>query len=330
MGWAGPAQPTGPDSAQKMLGRFRPKMDWADLGPKNWYSSLGQTRPRRQGRARICLHAERYSFCMQRRKKNKHQNKGGGRITWRGGGDGLLIGMLRWWCCGGGRWRCRGSRTAAPSGGAAISNGGGWGYCSSLLLRMPSSSFVFGGFPLSSRFVVKFPTPFQAFPSSPFEFISGSLFIRFCSLFLSISSSFGPLPFLLPFFCVLGSIYRAKRRGFLWLHMGGRGCGGWSAIRVQLSRRYSPVFCMARGGWSASGRGWRGAAPSVFWQGMRSRERQHTWRRKTHHFAFFPCCTSMGGRKRNSVVQNDTVPIFFFFLSFFFFFFFFWHETASF
>jgi len=35
MGWAGPAQPTGPDSAPKVLGRFRPKMDWADLGPKN-------------------------------------------------------------------------------------------------------------------------------------------------------------------------------------------------------------------------------------------------------------------------------------------------------
>jgi hypothetical protein len=34
MGWAGPAQPTRPDSAQKVLGRFRPKMDWADLGPK--------------------------------------------------------------------------------------------------------------------------------------------------------------------------------------------------------------------------------------------------------------------------------------------------------
>ena len=33
MGWAGPAQPTGPDSAQKVLGRFRPKMDWADFGP---------------------------------------------------------------------------------------------------------------------------------------------------------------------------------------------------------------------------------------------------------------------------------------------------------
>jgi hypothetical protein len=67
----------------------------------------------------------------------------------------------------------------------------------------------------------------------------------------------------------LGSIYRAKGRGFLWLHIGSRGCDGWSAIWVQLSRRDSPVFCMACGGWSASGRGWRGAAPSVFWQGMR-------------------------------------------------------------
>jgi len=33
MGWAGPAQPTGPDSAQKVVGRFQPKMDWADFGP---------------------------------------------------------------------------------------------------------------------------------------------------------------------------------------------------------------------------------------------------------------------------------------------------------
>ena len=47
MGWAGPAQPTGPDSAPKLVGRFRPKMDWADLGPKKIL--LGQIRPRRQG-----------------------------------------------------------------------------------------------------------------------------------------------------------------------------------------------------------------------------------------------------------------------------------------
>ena len=47
MGWAGPAQRTGPDSAPKLVGRFRPKMDWADLGPKK--TLLGQIRPRRQG-----------------------------------------------------------------------------------------------------------------------------------------------------------------------------------------------------------------------------------------------------------------------------------------
>jgi len=35
-------------------------------------------------------------------------------VTWCGGGGGLL----RFWrCCGGGRWRCLGSRTAAPIGG---------------------------------------------------------------------------------------------------------------------------------------------------------------------------------------------------------------------
>ena len=47
MGWTGPAQPTGPDSAQNGLGRSRPKT-------KTHYL-LGQTRPRRQGWARIRL-----------------------------------------------------------------------------------------------------------------------------------------------------------------------------------------------------------------------------------------------------------------------------------
>jgi hypothetical protein len=110
---------------------------------------------------------------------------------------------------------------------------------------MPSSSFVLGGFPLSSRSVVKFPIPFQAFPSSPFEFISGAFL--FGSFF--VSPSFGPLPllsrslfFFVPFPPVLQSIYRAKGRGFLWLHMGSKGCGGWSAIWVQLSRFRSLFF----------------------------------------------------------------------------------------
>ena len=33
MGWAGPAQLTGPDSAQKRLGQSQPSRDWADIGP---------------------------------------------------------------------------------------------------------------------------------------------------------------------------------------------------------------------------------------------------------------------------------------------------------
>ena len=79
MGWAGLVRPN-------QLGRTQPK----SVGPisaqqKNSYPLLGQARPRRHGWARIRLaqqpkraggiifppplHAERYSFCMQRRKK---------------------------------------------------------------------------------------------------------------------------------------------------------------------------------------------------------------------------------------------------------------------
>ena len=64
MGWAGPAQPTGPNSAQNCWADFGPK--W--VGPisaqnglgqsrpkKTKHSLLGQTRPKRQGWARIRL-----------------------------------------------------------------------------------------------------------------------------------------------------------------------------------------------------------------------------------------------------------------------------------
>jgi len=191
-------------------------------------------------------------------------------------------------------------------------------------------SVFFSVFPWPSRFGFS-----QVFNSSflflcfgllffflPFPLFSRSVF--FLPLFFCFSSQFSLLSGLSPFFlfflssfrvCVLGSIYRAKRRGFLWLHMGGRGCGGWSAIRVQLSRRDSPVFCMARGGWSASGRGWRGAAPSVFWQGMRSRERQHTWRRKNPPFCFLPLLHVHGRKKEEQCrsKRHRSDLLFFFF-----------------
>ena len=41
MGWAGPAQPTGLDSAQKCWPDFGPKIDWADLGPRKLISPSG-------------------------------------------------------------------------------------------------------------------------------------------------------------------------------------------------------------------------------------------------------------------------------------------------
>ena len=42
MGWAGPAQPIGPGSAQKVLGRFRPNYYYLLLGQK---TGLGQDQP---------------------------------------------------------------------------------------------------------------------------------------------------------------------------------------------------------------------------------------------------------------------------------------------
>jgi len=85
LGWAGPGQPAGPDSAPKVLGRFRPKNGLGRSRPKKTDILLwarpgleGRTgpgsawpRPKRAGGNNFPppLHAERYSFCMQRRKK---------------------------------------------------------------------------------------------------------------------------------------------------------------------------------------------------------------------------------------------------------------------
>jgi hypothetical protein len=71
----------------------------------------------------------------------------------------------------------------------------------------------------------------------PFLFGSFSVSLYFLFFRSSLFSVFFP-----PHFSVLRSIYRAKGRGFLWLHMGSKGCGGWSAIWVQLSRFRSLFF----------------------------------------------------------------------------------------
>ena len=54
----------------------------------------------------------------------------------------MLVWLLRWRCCGGGRWRCHGSRTAAPSSDAAVSSGGERDSSSSPLLYFFRSFFL--------------------------------------------------------------------------------------------------------------------------------------------------------------------------------------------
>jgi hypothetical protein len=86
------------------------------------------------------------------------------------------------------------------------------------------SSFLFSSLP--SLLSVCFFFLYFFFVFSPL----GSLFFRVCLLLFP------------PCFSFIGSIYRAEGWGFLWLHMGSKGCGGWSAIWVQLSRYGFPVF----------------------------------------------------------------------------------------
>jgi len=88
MGWAGPAQPTGPDSAQKWWADFGPKcigpisakkktniLFWARPGPED-RAGPGSAWPKPKWAGGIIfpppLHAERYLFCMQRRKRKKN------------------------------------------------------------------------------------------------------------------------------------------------------------------------------------------------------------------------------------------------------------------
>jgi len=179
-------------------------------------------------------------------------SKSGGarRGTWREGSGDLLVRLLRWQFCSGGRWRCRGSRTAAPSSGAAVSSGGERDSCSSLLWLLflfflflfmcvffnSRSSSCFGIVPLpylsqSLSLISHSPSPlsltvplpcfqlphflsFFFFQSLSFSFFS---FSSLRSLFFSLSSS-----------CVLalGGIYGQRERGVpiaaLLLRMGSR------------------------------------------------------------------------------------------------------------
>jgi len=204
-------------------------------------------------------------------------SKSGGarRGTWRGGGGDLPVRLLRWRFCGGGRWRCRGSRTAAPRSGAAVSSGGERDSCSSLLLRFLSPSSATFPFLFVPVYVCVFQLPFlflfryrpsplsltvpllylsqSLSPVSSFPFFFLFFFFRSLSFLLFSFSSLRSLFCSLSSSCVLalGGIYRAKGAGASLLPPY---CRAWGA----------GLCCPATtSGWLASGRGWQGAAPPV-------------------------------------------------------------------
>jgi len=218
MGWADPAQPAGPDSAQWCWADFGPK--W--IGPISTQNGLGRSRPKklifssgpdpaqkaglgqdqpgpstrlagpeqvwpstRNQRGGlfppILLHAERM-FCMQKEMQVTE-------IIW-GGRKVYLARRRRWrrwycccWrrCCGGGQWL-----TNSGSGSAVSTE---------------RRCFFFPVFPSVSSF------PFLYFGSSPFWFVPSSLWFVFSSVlffffFLSLLSvlSLSGLFFFLCFF----------------------------------------------------------------------------------------------------------------------------------
>ena len=124
-----------------------------------------------------------------RRNLYRKWSKSGGerRVTWHGRGGALLIWLLRWHYCGGGRWRCRGSRTVAPSSGAAVSRAE---------REVPALLFI----------SLANPPLFQTRLLSSLSLSSAFLFVSLC--FFSFLCFFPP-----PVTGVKSSIYRIKGRG---------------------------------------------------------------------------------------------------------------------
>jgi len=203
MGWAGPAQPTGPDSAPKVLGRSQPKMDWADLGPTK-SDILFWARPGPEGRAGpgptwssnntgggnyfppTLLHAERYSFCMQGTKQNATMK-----------GEEELPGAEEAVC----RW------SVGFAGGAAVEAGGG---VVTHGRRFQTTATVSN---VQRCYCFFFPTRFQLFLPLP---ILQSLFLPFPlgfpNGFLCFGSlSLNPIPFF--FFLLFLSSLRSLLSG---------------------------------------------------------------------------------------------------------------------
>ena len=104
MGWAGPAHPTGPDSAQNCWADFGPKwvgpisaqkklniILWARPGPEDRAGpGSAWPKPKRGGGNYFpphpCMQNTTRSACGEGNEKNKRENEGGRKVTWRGGG----------------------------------------------------------------------------------------------------------------------------------------------------------------------------------------------------------------------------------------------------
>ena len=223
-------------------------MDWADLGPKEKYSLLGQTRPRRQGWARTRLAQTQNGRgelisphpCMQNaiRSACREGNKG---ITEQGREKSYLArgggGFLRFWrCCGGSWWRRLVHGQRLPAALRLFPTV--W-----FILSVPPFLFVFSVSFVFGLVLPLFPLLFAVFFRSPLFLLSPSFY-----LFPSLSSVFSFFPCSSPLFsslffspspfiaAVLAVIYRAK-----WVSLY---CGAWGAT-----------------GRSAMGRDCQGAAP---------------------------------------------------------------------
>ena len=110
----------------------------------------------------------------------------------------MLVWLLRWQCCGGGRWRCRGSQTAALSSWETR-------LFTPLVFRFAFSSLVVKHLPLLYS-----PVYFSLKPSPvSTRLLSLSLSLSLSSAFFFSFSSSRPPPLLL----ALSGIYRAKGSG---------------------------------------------------------------------------------------------------------------------
>ena len=308
MGWAGPAQPTGPDSAQNCWADLGPKMDWADLGPNTiilfWarpgpedWAGPGPAWPsNNRWRGELfsphpCMQNATRSACREGNEKYKRENEGEEKLP------GAEEAVRRWRCCGRGWWRCRSSRTAAPGGAAAVPN---VRRCYCFFFQFSTRFQLFPFLPMfrSSLFL-----PFPLFSQSVFYvFLSSRFLSSFGSSSLSPLFLFSPSP---PSPCSRrswGPIYRAKGVALYCSH--GEQPAGRPLAR--LPRSGPPP--------RLSGRCAVGGRPLCPVGGLQAREWPAKIQIKAKLFPSSPLRDR--GKKMNSVVQNDTVLLFLFFFFF--------------